>query len=226
MAIYGGLNPPPDTMAIQRPSGWQSDWTVAQGQAPGATVTEPEPDPLAAAMSLVDAAGKEQAQPFPRILVFNLFGQGVAYFQSVRTLVAASQPTEALFPLRALAAIAARFEQMCGSDNGGRGVAVRLALDAVANSAAEAHRDVHATQAELLQAAAARGIQHPEDLASVEDTVVWRSLHDEMRLADIAENPFGIVGLHLQQGASPDHLGFHTPRWRPDRSPTSLPRQR
>ncbi len=119
LAIYGGLNPPLDTMEIQRPSGWQSDWTVAQGQAPGATVTEPEPDPLAAAMSLVDAAGTEQAQPFPRILVFNLFGQGVAYFQSVRTLVAASQPTEALFPLRALATIAARFEQMRGSDNGG-----------------------------------------------------------------------------------------------------------
>lgn len=31
-----------------------------------------------------------------------------------------------------------------------------------------------------------------------------------MHLANIAENPFGVVGLHLQQGASPDQLGFHT----------------
>lgn len=161
-AIYGGLNPAPDPTAIRRPSGWQRDWTVAQGEVPGGTVIQLEPDLLATAMSLTDAAGTEQAQPFPRFLVFNLFGQGVAYFQSVRALVATSQPAEALFQLRSLAAIARRFEQMRGSDDGGGCVAVRLALDAVTRTTSDVQRDVGAVQAELLQAAAARGIQVPK----------------------------------------------------------------
>ena len=57
----------------------------------------------AAAVALYDGA---------RVMAFNHFGQEAAYFQSAQTLIAGSQPTEALASLRGLTLIAARFEQM------------------------------------------------------------------------------------------------------------------
>jgi hypothetical protein len=49
---------------------------------------------------------------FPRVLAFNLCGQGTAFFQSAATLIQSYQPVEALLPLRGLVTLAAHFEQM------------------------------------------------------------------------------------------------------------------
>ncbi len=63
---------------------------------------------LASVMPLVEAAarsGQETGQEFPRMLVFNLFGQGTAFFQGAQMLIEGHQPVEALLPLRGLAVI-------------------------------------------------------------------------------------------------------------------------
>ena len=54
---------------------------------------------LAAVMPLVDAAtasGANTRQTTPHMLAFNLFGQGVAFFESARTLINELRPVEAL----------------------------------------------------------------------------------------------------------------------------------
>jgi hypothetical protein len=60
------------------------------------------------------------------MFAFNMFGQAVASFQSIRVLVGAGQPVEALPALRGLVILAARFEQMTDPAGPGLGVAVRV----------------------------------------------------------------------------------------------------
>ena len=161
-------------------------------------------------MALIDAAAADGPQPFPRMHAFNMFGQGVAYFQSVMTLVSASQPTEALFTLRALAAIAGRFEQFCEiQGQWSRTRATHCIRRGRRPRGCNWWR--HSRRTRRSHAASQiHYVQVPDDLPAVEETSVWRSLHFEAQLAEIAQNPLGVVGLHQQQGDSTDHLGFHT----------------
>ncbi len=98
---------------------------LEEGQAPVQmtdqdTLIEPTPEPrsagmLAAVMPLVNAATASAAatrQAMPGILAFNLFGQGVAFFESAQVLISDRRPAEALPALRGLAIIASRFEQI------------------------------------------------------------------------------------------------------------------
>jgi hypothetical protein len=81
-------------------------------------------DLLASVMPLIDAATASVTnigQTTPRFLAFNLFGQGVAFFQSAQTLINGNQPVEALLPLQGLTTIAARFEQVMQPDGAGSG---------------------------------------------------------------------------------------------------------
>lgn len=80
-------------------------------------------------MNTAAASGAETAQTHPQILAFQLFGQGVAYFQAAQTLIAAHRAIEALPLLRGLVTIAARFEQMTAEHGPGLGLMIRLALD-------------------------------------------------------------------------------------------------
>ena len=98
---------------------------------------EPVPEPksvkmLMAVGPMVDAAiasGSETGQSFPHMLAFNLFGQGVAFFQSAYMLINDRRPVEALAALRSLAIIASRFEQISDENGFGIGVVLRMALN-------------------------------------------------------------------------------------------------
>ena len=144
-----------------------------------------------------------------RVMAFNLFGQGVAFFQSAQTLVVGSQPAEALSSLRGLTLIAARFEQMCDPEGAGLGVVLRMALDSA---------DEIGTDSELASKPrpcfskwAISSASYPETLPDPESTAIYRSLNDEMHLArSSSEGSYVMVGLHLQAGT--DQSGFHTKR--------------
>jgi hypothetical protein len=80
-------------------------------------------------MPLVDAAaasGADKGHTMASMFAFNMFGQAVASFQSIRVLGGAGQPVEALPALRGLVILAARFEQMTDPAGPGLGVAVRV----------------------------------------------------------------------------------------------------
>jgi hypothetical protein len=93
--------------------------------------TPPSPSQrlLGSVMPLVDAAaasGADKGHTMASMFAFNMFGQAVASFQSIRVLVGAGQPVEALPALRGLVILAARFEQMTDPGGPGLGVAVRV----------------------------------------------------------------------------------------------------
>ena len=164
-------------------------------------------------MPLVHAAvttGAETPYDRARVMAFNLFGQGVAYFQSAQTLIAGSQPAEALPSLRGLTLIAARFEQMADPEGAGLGIVLRMAL----NSAGEIGADPdHSQQAQRVvnQVGDQLGIAIPDTLPDPGSTAIHRSLNDEMHLArSTSEGSYAIVGLHIQAGA--EQSGFHTKR--------------
>ena len=103
-----------------------------------------------AVMPLVDAAaatGAERPYDGARVMAFNLFGQGVAFFQSAQTLIAGSQPAEALPSLRGLTFIAARFEQMGDPEGAGLGIVLRMALDSAGGIGADAEHSEQAQRA-------------------------------------------------------------------------------
>lgn len=163
-------------------------------------------------MPLVDAAtasGASTAQEFPRILAFNLFGQGVAFYQATQALIAAGQPAEALPLLRELVIITAPFEQV--ADAGTLGLLVRLALDtlregspAVLAAAASVARE------SLIQQASSADLRIPESLPPPEGTATWRALAAEMRLAQaMAESSLAGAGLHVSFG-SENRADFRT----------------
>jgi hypothetical protein len=163
-------------------------------------------------MPLLDAtvaSKSETAYDGARVMAFNLFAQGVAFFQSAQTLIAGSQPAEALPSLRGLTLIAARFEQMSDSEGPGLGIVLRMAL----NSSVEIGADPDPTQqaqTAIRQVANQLGIAIPDSLSDPESTAIFRSLNLEMKLARTAsEAGYAMVGLHVQGGAEP---GFYTKR--------------
>lgn len=166
-----------------------------------------------AVMPLVDAAvatGAETPYDGGRMMAFNLFGQGVAFFQSAQTLIAGAQPVEALPSLRGLTLIAARFEQMSGSEGAGLGIVLRMALDSTSGIVADPDRSQQA-QGMMNQVAAQLRIAIPDTLPDPENTAIYKSLNDEMHLAKItSEGSYATVGLHVQIGT--EQPGFHTKR--------------
>ena len=102
---------------------------------------KPTPEPASVKMlmavgPMVDkavASGEETTRSLPHVFAFNLFGQGVAFFESTYTLIRDQRPVEALSALRGLAIIASRFEQMSKQVDTGVGIAVRMALDAASD---------------------------------------------------------------------------------------------
>jgi hypothetical protein len=190
---------------------------------------EPVPGPksgamLAAVLPLVDAAtasGADMGQTFPRLLAFNLFGQGVAFFESAHTLINDHQPVEALPALRGLAIIAARFEQITDDCGPGIGIAVRMALDAASEFGADAAHTARYCQ-ELLNGASSAGVVVPAKLAGPETSAVYVSLTLEMQLAQNAVNGTYVAARTLSiwgstRGSSPGR----SRRWSPP--PASLP---
>jgi hypothetical protein len=165
-------------------------------------------------MPLVDSAaasGISIAQAFPRPLAFNLYGQGVAYFQSAQLLITSGQPIEALPSMYGLVTIAARFEQMA-SESPGLGLAIRLALDTLAQESRGSNADrIRAATDELLRSGAEAGLPVPDAAPPAENTAIWQSLSAEMLLAQRAvSGSYLMAGLHLKPGPSGNSADFHT----------------
>lgn len=168
---------------------------------------------LAAVMPMVDmatASGADAGHSFAQMLAFNLFGLGVAFFQSAQTLINDHQPVQALPALRALTIIAARFEQISDDSGPGLGVPIRMALSAL-DEIAGFNPELNARRREeLLDGAAQLGITVPEQLAEPEKTAIYASLKAEMQLAQSAVNgTYSAVAFHVER-ADDEHLGFHT----------------
>jgi hypothetical protein len=205
-AIYGGLNPAPSVDQIRGPgNGEPGAWAARELSAAAEGMQMVRRDFAADVMPLVDAAtasGTSTAQEFPRILAFNLFGQGVAFYQAIQALIAAGQPVEALPLLHELVIITARFEQI--ADAGTLGFVVRLALDTLPATGASAARE------SLIQQASSAGVRIPESLPPREGTAIWRTLATEMRLAQaMAKSSLAGAGLHVSF-ASEDRADFRT----------------
>jgi hypothetical protein len=168
---------------------------------------------LNAVVPLADAAAASGAavpHDRARVMAFNLYAQGVAFFQSAQTLIAGAQPAEALLPLRGLGLIAARFEQVTAPEGPGLGIVMRLALDSIRALGADSQQTEQA-QSAVWQAAEQGRITVPDTLPDPEGTAVYRSISDEMRLAERAsDGGYSIAGLHVQVDG--DQAGFHTKR--------------
>jgi hypothetical protein len=166
-----------------------------------------------AVVPLADAAaatGAAVAYDPVRVLAFNLYAQGIAFFQSAQTLIAGAQPAEALLSLRGLGLIAARFEQITNPTGPGLGIAVRIALDSIRQSGVD-HQQTEKAETLTRQAADQNRITIPDALPASEATAVYTSIIAEMRLADQAsDGGYGIAGLHIQIDG--EHPGFHTKR--------------
>ncbi len=166
---------------------------------------------LESVMPLVEqatASGEYARHTQASMFAFNMFGQAVAFFQSIHVLVGARQPVEALPALRGLGILSARFEQMDAPDGPCLGVAVRGVLDALANFGADAEL-VETRQREILTVAQAQAVVVPAELVGPETTAICRSLEMEMKFATwAADGTYGTAGLHLQRVDS-EHLGFH-----------------
>jgi hypothetical protein len=170
-------------------------------------------DLMDAVVPLADtAAATGAAVPYDaaRVLAFNLYAQGVAFFQSAQALITGAQPAEALLPLRGLGLIAARFEQINDPYGPGLGIAMRLALDSAGAAGADDQQTGQA-QSVVRQVAEQGRITIPDTLPDPEGTAVYRSLTSEMRLAERAsDGGYSIAGLHVQVDG--DQAGFHTKR--------------
>jgi len=172
-------------------------------------------DLLAAVMPLVNAAvasGAETGYKLPTVLAFQLFGQGVAYFEAARTLIADSQPVEALALLRGLVTIAARFEQMSQDRKVGPGLVVRLILDELDNElAGNAAGRAGTSRDDFLKNVVNSRLPVPEHVSPPETTMIWRSLTVEMQLVQhVVDGSFGVVNLHMKPEEEAKRVGFHT----------------
>jgi hypothetical protein len=168
---------------------------------------------LNAVVPLADAAAATGAAvPYnrARAMAFNLYAQGVAFFQSAQTLIVGAQPAEALLPLRGLGLIAARFEQVNDPEGPGLGIAIRLALDSVRAAGADG-QETEQAQSIIRQVAEQDRITVPDILPDPEGSAVYRSITSEMRLAERAsDGGYSIASLHVQVDG--DQAGFHTKR--------------
>ena len=180
------------------------------------TLLQPTPEPrsadmLAAVMPLVHATtarAAETRQAMPGLLAFNLFGQGIAFFESAQVLISDRRPVEALPALRGLSVIASRFEQMTDESGPGIGLILRIALDMPDQLGARPETAARYRE-QLLGNATAAGITVPEDIPPANDSAVYRSLTLEMRLADnVINGSYAATWPHLKQ--HDDHTGFHT----------------
>jgi hypothetical protein len=167
----------------------------------------------AVALALAGRAGASEAEtPYDaaRVMAFNLFAQGVAFFQSAQTLIAGFQPAEALPSLRGLTLIAARFEQMSNPEGAGLGIVLRMAL----NSPEEIGADPDHSSKPRGRFAKLPVISASPSLIRFpgpESTAIHRSLNAEMHLArNTSEGSYAIVSLHVQVGT--EQPGFHTKR--------------
>lgn len=212
-AIYGGLNPAPSVDQIRGPgNGEPAVWAAWELSAGAEGLQMVRRDFAADVMPLVDAAttsGTSTPQEFPRILAFNLFGQGVAFYQAIQALIAAGQPVEALPLLHELVIITARFEQI--AEAGTLGFVVRLALDTLRDgSPAVPSAGASAARESFIQQAASADVRIPESLPLCEGTAIWRTLAAEMRLAQaMADSSLAGAGLHVSF-ASEDRADFCT----------------
>jgi hypothetical protein len=171
------------------------------------------PDLMNAVVPLADAAAATGAAvPYDaaRVMAFNLYAQGVAFFQSAQALIVGAQPAEALLPLRGLGFIAARFEQVNDPDGPGLGIAIRLALDSVRAAGVDG-QETEQAQSIIRRVAEQGRITIPEALPDPRGSAVYRSITSEMHLAERAsDGGYSIASLHIQVGG--DQAGFHTKR--------------
>lgn len=195
---------------------------LEEGQAPVQMtdqdmLLQPTPEPrsagmLATVMPLVHAAtasAEEAPQTMPGLLAFNLFGQGIAFFESAQVLIADRRPVEALPALRGLAIIASRFEQMTEESGPGIGLILRIALDLPDQLGAGAEAAAYYRE-QLLGRAAATDITIPGDVPVADDSAVYRSLTLEMRLANsVINGTYAGTWPHLKQHDD-DYAGFYT----------------
>jgi hypothetical protein len=170
---------------------------------------------LAAVMPLVDstaATGKNTAHTHASTIAFNLFGQAVAYFQSITILIGTRQPIEALPALGALVILAARFEQMADPHGPGLGIAVRLLLDQIESAIGLSADDTDIMQtraAELTARALQDGVTVPQAIGEPETTTVYASLGSEMLLArDVANAAYAAAAWHVQR-TDDEHQNFN-----------------
>lgn len=178
------------------------------------TPARPSDRLLGSVMPLVNAAtasGADKGHTLASMFAFNMFGQAVAFFQSIQVLVGARQPVEALPALRGLVIIAARFEQMtdlAGPGPGpGLGIAVRGFLDAL--EALDADTEQTATRRrDILAAVWPQGLTVPDELPPPDMTSIYASLGAEMKLAmDATNSTYGTIVLH-QQKVDAEHSNF------------------
>ncbi len=165
---------------------------------------------LQAVMPLVDAAaasGVEKGHSLPSMFAFNMFGQAVAFFQSVGVLVAARQPVEALPGLRGLVILAARFEQITDPTGPGLGIAVRNVLDAIDTLSADPKFSAD-RKSGIVAAAASEGLTIPDVVPRAETTSIYTSLAAEMQFAaGAASGTYVTNGLHMRL-IDAEHIGF------------------
>jgi hypothetical protein len=174
------------------------------------TPASPSQRLLGSVMPHVDAAaasGADKGHTLASMFAFNMFGQAVAFFQSIQVLVGVRQPVEALPALRGLVLLAARFEQMTDPAGPGLGIAVRGVLDSLEALTADA--DLTETRRrEILAAVQRQGITIPDELAAPETASVYASLGVEMMFAaEAAAGTYGTIGLHMQR-IDAEHAGF------------------
>ena len=179
---------------------------------------------LAAATALTDTittSGREVAVPFPQALAFNLFGQGLSFFESAQVLVNDKRPIEALPLLRGLALIASYFEAMADPEGVGAGLAARIAIDSAADDIqnVEEVTDFDPAAFDLPkkmiagweQAAKTHDVPIPDAVPPAEDSRVFNALKLEMLMADQAINAtYGVTGYHVRRGVDDEHMQFHT----------------
>jgi len=182
-----------------------------------AAFTGPTPEPksarlLAAVMPLVNAAtasAAETRQTLPRMLAFNLFGQGVASFEAAQLLINDRRPVEAVPVLRNLVVIASRFEQMTGEDGPGIGIMLRMALDMPEELGATAETSA-VYREQILSGAASARIIVPGELPAPDASAIHASLRYEMQLARGAvDGTCAAIWPHLKHQDA-DHAAFYT----------------
>jgi hypothetical protein len=161
-------------------------------------------------MPLVEAAvasGADKAHTPASVFAFNMFGQAVAFFQSIQVLLGTRQPVEALPALHGLVILAARFEQMTDPAGAGLGIAVRSILDAIESIDGDADL-IETRRQQILGLGQLQGLTIPDDLATPETAAIYATLGVEMKFATGAANGTYITtGLHMQR-IDAEHASF------------------
>jgi hypothetical protein len=161
-------------------------------------------------MPLVDAAaasGLEQGHTLPSMFAFNMFGQAIAFFQSIGVLITARRPVEALPGLRGLVLLAARFEQMTDPAGPGLGIAVRNVLEAL--DSFNADPELTARRKSEIVAAVDPAVTTPDRLPAPETSSIYTSLGAEMQFATGAVNATYATNILHMQRINEEHAGFH-----------------